>query len=382
MLTLPERRSLFLYIGLLLVLVMAGCGKTQTTGMPPETAVKAIQVIQRDTPVMYEFVGEIEANEEAQVRANISGTILDKMINGGDVVYKGQPLFRIDRRQYDAARLNYQAQLSEAEASLSRVRRDVIRYRNLAEKGAIAQQMLDNILAEEQQAAAKVGACQARLNQAVYDVDDTVVISPLDGKIAVNDLLSTGNYVQAGQTVLATISTANPVKVRFSMSENEYLHFARLNTGTEWGQMLKLVLSDGTQYPLSGKVEQVDRGLAQQTGTLTLKALFDNPQGLLVPGMFARVVASGEMRTGALLIPQRAVQEMLGKTFVMVVAEGETAEMRVVKLGPKIGNLQIVEDGLIPQDRIVVEGFMKAQPGMALKVTMIGSDDLLIPETK
>jgi membrane fusion protein (multidrug efflux system) len=195
--------------------------------------------------------------------------------------------------------------------------------------------------------------------------------------------VSVGNYIQAGQTIVATVSTVDPVRVKFTMSENEYLKFARKGlTPTEWGQDVKLMLSDGTEYALPGQVEQVDRGLAQQTGTLTLKATFGNPQNLLVPGMFARVVAIGETRKAALLIPQRAIQDLLGRTFVTVVGEGDKAESRPIKVGPKVGNLLVVEEGLSPQDRVVVEGFAKAQPGMPLKVTMINVNELQQPASK
>ncbi|MBP1765625.1 MAG: acrA, partial [Firmicutes bacterium] len=180
-----------------------------------------------------------------------------------------------------------------------------------------------------------------------------------------------------------TVSTVDPVQVRFSMSENEYLKFARMGSSPDaWGQQLKLVLSDGSEYPVTGHLEQIDRGMANQTGTLTMKAVFDNPRQLLVPGMFARIVATGETRPQAFLVPQRAVQELLGKTFVTVVGADNKAETRPVTMGPKVGNLQIVENGLTAQDIVIIEGFAKTQPGSPLKVTMIGPDDLAIPGTK
>lgn len=366
-----------------LMVLVTGCSKQQAARPQQTVSVKAMQVIQQDTPVTYEFVGEVEAKDEVQIKAKVSGNIVEKMVNGGDIVQKGQALFRIDSRQYAASSLNNQAQLAEAEAALSRTRRDVARYKQLAAQNAVAQQVLDNILAEEEQAEARVTASRARLQQADVDLDDTLVVAPLSGKVDIKDL-SVGNYVQAGQTVLATVSSADPVRVKFSMSENEYLRFARMGQGTntDWGQNLKLVLSDGSQYPLTGRVEQVDRVLAQQTGTLTLKAAFPNPEKLLVPGMFARLQAVGETRQGALLIPQRAVQELMGKTFVTVVAEGDKAETKVVKMGPRVGSLWVVEEGLTVQDRVVVEGLVKTQPGTQLQVTMIGQADLNIPERK
>ena len=365
-----------------MLIVTAGCSKQQAARPQQEVAVKAMQVIQKNTPVTYEFVGEIVAKDEVRIQSQVSGTILKKLVKGGDAVHAGQPLFEIDPRQYQAAVADAQGAVAAAQATLSNTRRDVLRYKSLAEQGGIAVQTLDTNISKAEQEQAVVLAAQAKLTRAQNDLADTVIVSPVDGRIGVGEL-SIGAFVQAGSTLLATVSTVDPVQVRFSMSENEYLKFARMgSTPDAWGQKLTLTLSDGSQYPLSGRLEQVDRGMANQTGTLTMKAVFDNPQQFLVPGMFARILAVGETREGALLIPQRAVQEMLGKTFVTVATADNKAETRPVKLGPKIGNMQIVEQGLSLQDIVVVEGFAKAQQGSPLKVTMMTPDNLTIPGTK
>lgn len=369
-------------LAVLLLFVTTGCSKQQAARPPQEVTVKAMQVIQKDTPVTYEYVGEIVAKDEVQIQARVSGNIARKLVKGGDTVRAGQPLFEIDNRQYTASVADVQAQVAQAQASLSNIRRDVTRYQSLAAQGGIAAQTLDTSLAQAEQAQAQVDAYQAKLAQANNDLTDTVIVSPVDGRIGVGEL-SVGRYVQAGSTVLATVSSVDPVQVRFSMSENEYLKFARMgNSPDAWGQNLKLLLSDGSTYPIAGHLEQIDRGMANQTGTLTMKAAFENPQHLLVPGMFARIVTVGENKIGALLIPQRAVQELLGKTFVTVVGADNKAETRAVKMGPKVGSLQVVEEGLTGQEVIVVEGFAKAQPGSPLKITMIGPDDLNIPVAK
>ncbi|TCL35211.1 membrane fusion protein (multidrug efflux system) [Anaerospora hongkongensis] len=369
-------------LAVLLLFVTTGCSKQQAARPPQEVTVKAMQVIQKDTPVTYEYVGEIVAKDEVQIQARVSGNIARKLVKGGDTVRAGQPLFEIDNRQYTASVADIQAQVAQAQASLSNIRRDVTRYQSLAAQGGIAAQTLDTSLAQAEQAQAQVDAYQAKLAQANNDLTDTVIVSPVDGRIGVGEL-SVGRYVQAGSTVLATVSSVDPVQVRFSMSENEYLKFARMgNSPDAWGQNLKLLLSDGSAYPIAGHLEQIDRGMANQTGTLTMKAAFENPQHLLVPGMFARIVTVGENKIGALLIPQRAVQELLGKTFVTVVGADNKAETRAVKMGPKVGSLQVVEEGLTGQEVIVVEGFAKAQPGSPLKITMIGPDDLNIPVAK
>ena len=375
------------YVSVLLILVLlfaTGCSRQTAKTGPQTIEVKATQVIQKDTPVTYEFVGQVTAKDQVEIRAKVAGNIVQKMVSGGATVQAGQPLFSIDRRQYDAALLNVRAQLAQSEASLTQSQRDLARYEQLAAQGAVSQQVYDNAVTQTQQTAAVVAANQAKVNQAEADIQDTMIVSPLSGRIDVKDL-SSGSFVQAGATTIATVSSVDPVFVQFSMSENEYLRFARMGRGnspTEWFGTLTLLLSDGSQYPLTGTIDQVDRGLTQNTGTLTLKAIFANPQHMLVPGMFARVVAQGEIRQGAMLIPQRAVQQMLGKNFVTVVDADSKAASRPIKLGPQIGTMWVVEEGLTPGDTVVVDGFQKAQPGTPLNVTMIVPEEPQTPAQK
>jgi len=366
----------------ILTVMLAGCGSKQAARQGQMAVqVKAMQVIQRDTPMVYQYVGQVQAKNEVKLRANVSGKIVDKMIKGGDMVKAGQPLFQIDRRPYEAAVLAARAQLAQAQTAYSQAKLDADRFRKLAEQQAIAQQALDAALAAERQQAALVEAYQAQLVRAENDLADTLVVAPFSGRIDVQDL-DVGSYVAAGDTVLATISSVDPMVVQFSISENEYLRLAKMGKGSlpnQWGQNLKLYLSDGSEYPLTGKVTQVDRGLTDSTGTLTVKATFANPDRLLVPGMFARVEVTGDTVKGALLVPQRAVQQLLDKYFVTVVGEGNKAESRPVTLGPKIGNLWLVEAGLKPGDVVVVEGAAKVQPGTPLEVVMLGPDELANP---
>lgn len=376
-----NRWCYFSLIFLVFVLLASGCSRQTANKGPQAVEVKAAQVIQRDTPVTYNYVGQVVAKNEVKIQSKVAGNIVNKMVEGGAYVQEGQPLFQIDRRQYEASLLNAQAQLAQAEATLSQTRRERGRYQQLAAQGAVAQQTLDNYVSQEQQNEAMVNAYQASVAQAEDNLQDTYIVSPLSGRVDVNDL-SAGSFVAAGSTTIATVSSVDPVFVQFSLSESDYLRFAKLGRGSspaEWFGNLTLVLADGTQYPLTGTVEQVDRGLAQNTGTLTIKAAFANPQQLLVPGMFARVVAQAEMRQGALLIPQRAVQKVLDKTFVTVVGEGDKAESRPVKLGSQFGDLYLVEEGLTVSDVIVVDGAQKTQPGTPLKVTMMSPEDLQTP---
>ena len=370
----------YMVLVILSMVLVSGCSK-QAAPAPQAVEVKVMQVVRKDTPIAYEFVGTIEAKNEVQIRAKVSGNIVAKMVTGGAEVSEGQPLFRIDSRQYNSALLTNQANAAQSEALLAKARKDVGRYNQLASQGAIAQQTLDNAVTEEQQSAAAANANWAKVQQAQEDIEDTTILSPLNGRIAINDL-SVGSFVTAGSTVMATISSVDPVMVKFSMSENEYLHFAKNNKGAspaEWGRDLKLILSDGSTYPITGQIEQVDKGLTTGTGTLSFKASFANPNKLLVPGMFARVAVQSEVRSGAFLIPQRAVQQMLDKTLITVVGEGDKAETRAVKMGTKVGNMWVVDEGVTENDRIVVEGFLKTPPGTPVSVIMIGPDDLQTP---
>jgi len=363
---------------------MSGCSKQGAQPAQQAVEVKVMQVVQKDTPISFEFVGAVEAKNEVQIRAKVSGNIVEKMVTGGASVSQGQPLFRIDSRQYNSALLTNQATAAQSEALLANARKDVGRYNQLAAQGAIAQQALDNAVAVEQQNAAAANANWSKVQQAQEDIEDTLILSPLNGRIDINEL-SIGSFVSAGSTIMATISSVDPVMVKFSMSENEYLQFAKKNQGTsptEWGRDLKLILSDGSTYPITGQIEQVDKGLATGTGTLSLKASFANPNKLLVPGMFARISVQSEVRSGALLIPQRAVQQMLDKTLVTVVGEGDKAETRAVKMGIRVGTMWVVEEGLTANDRVVVEGFLKTPPGTPVSVIMIGPDDLQAPAKK
>ncbi len=376
-----KRKKYCICLMIVLMLLAAGCGHQVVKG-PQAVEVKAMQVIQKDTSVTYNFVGQVVAKSEVKVQAKVSGNIVAKMVEGGAIVRQGESLFKIDNRQTNAALLAARADLAQSAATLSNSQLDAQRYRQLVAENAVSQQTLDTALSVVQQNSAVVDANQAKVQAAEADLQDTLIVSPIDGRIDVNDL-SIGSFVTAGSTTLATLSSVDPVFVQFSMSEDEYLKFAQRgnNAGSpgDWFGDLTLILSNGTQYPLKGRVEQVDRGLAQNTGTLTIKAGFANPQHVLVPGMFARIITQGETLSGALLIPQRAVQQLLGKNFVTVVGEGDKAESRPVTLGQQVDNYWVVQDGLTADDRIVVDGFQKAQPGTPLTITMIGPEDLQTP---
>lgn len=361
---------------------IAGCGgKGQEAAQAGKQAVpvQAIKVMQQDTPLSYEYAGQVQGKNEVLIQARVSGNITEKFVNGGDAVSKGQPLFSIDRRQYESALLSAQAELSKSEATLSNSRLDTQRYRELYKGNAISEQEMATQETIERQNEAVVNSQRALVKKAQDDLNDTVVVSPIDGRMDVNDV-SVGTFVQAGSTTLASVGSIDPVFVKFSMSENEYLKLMNLYSSDvnnlDWGSNVKLTLSNGNEYPISGKVEQIDRSLANNSGTLTVKATFANPNKLLIPGMFARAKISGEVEKNAILIPQRAVQQLLEKTFVIVVNAENKAEARTVKLGSKSGSFWIVKEGVAAGETVVVEGLTKIQDGISLDVTMVTPEDL------
>ena len=356
-----------------------GMGSGGMQGGP--VGVKAMQVVQRDTPINYEFVGKVTSKNEVKIMSKVSGNIVDKMVKGGDNVYKGQPLFRIDNKQYLSSINSAQAALTKSQASLRNTQRDVERYQKLAAIKGVAQQTLDSYEAQAEEEAATVESNRASLQQAMQDDQDTLIVSPVDGRIDVNDA-SGGQFVTAGSTTMGTISSLDPIWVQFSMSENEYIKLSRLGQGSlpaSFRGNLRLVLSDGSEYSLTGSVEQIDKGIGDTTGAIMIKASFNNSERFLVPGMFAKIIVPGELRAGAILIPQRAVKELLDETFVAVVGADNKAESRKVKMGERVGNRWVVNEGLAPGDVVVVEGIDKVKQGTDLNITMITPEVLQNP---
>ena len=209
------------------------------------------------------------------------------------------------------------------------------------------------------------------------NLDDTMIYAPMSGQLSVDDV-AVGTFVSAGQTTLVTIGSSNPIYAQFSISESDYLKFMTVQSMKENQNPIDvtITLSDGKVYPFVGRIVESDRELANNSGTLTIKSMFPNPSGLLLPGMFARVKLSGETRPNAILVPQRSVQQLLGKSFVMVVGKDGKSEARTVQLGDKIGSYYIVESGVTPQDTVIVEGLTNLQEGVDLAVTTVTAGEM------
>ena len=371
-----KKKILTMGLACLFVVNLTGCGKKQAQTGAKEVNVKAMKVIKRDTPITYDYTGFVEAKDEVQIKSRVTGTIVKKLVNGGDVVEAGQLLYVIDPRNYQNTVLQAQANLANAQANLANVQRDQARYQALYDQGAVAKQTLDNYNMQLQQAQATVNAQQALVASAQVDMGETNIVAPFSGKVDTN-CLNEGSIVTAQTTVLTSISNSDPMRVKFSLAENDYLKLMNGNTAN--GGELKdvtLQLSDGSIYPQKGVVNQVDRSVDSTTGTLTLKAQFPNPTGVLLPGMFAKINVVGATRPNAILIPQRAVTDLMYKHFVNVIGSDNKIEMREVKLGARIGRLWMVESGLDGTETIVVEGTQKVAKGSSVKPEMVTEKDL------
>jgi len=357
---------------------LTGCGSNQAAQTGGATPVKAMKAIQQDAPLSYEYAGQVKGKNEVKVQPRVSGTILEKSITGGQYVHAGQVLYKIDSRQYESAVLSAQATLAQSEATLNNSQIDLQRDQELLASAAIAEQTVTTQQSTVQQNQAAADANRALVKKAQENLDDTVVYAPMDGRLDVNDV-AVGTYASAGSTTLVTIGSVNPVFVQFSISENEYLKSTGLHQGDSMNKndaSVTIKLSDGTDYPIAGSIAQIDRSLSENTGTLTVKAIFDNPDNILLPGMFARVKISGEIVPNAILVPQRAVQQLLDKSFVIVVDGDNKSESRAVTLGEKVGSYYIIKDGIKADDTVVVEGLTKLQAGMDLNVTMVTPEEL------
>ena len=361
-------------------LSLAGCGR-KPPAVPPAAPVEVKAITAEASPtVMYaDKVGEVKGSQEVDIRSMVSGILLQKHFDDGAVVEKGQLLYSIDPREFRAQVANAEAQLASAEANLSRSRQDVERYRPLLADEAIARQVYDNAVAAARQAEAQVQASRAALDQTRLGIEYAQIRAPLQGRIGAVQVFP-GDLVTAGQTQLGTISSDDPAWVYFQISETEFLEFSKRQGSTSIAaddpvRIVKLILSDGSDYPLTGLINFGDRAVDPTTGTLKIRAEFPNPEHALIPGMFARVRATTGQSVNALVVPDRAVQEQLGKYFLTVVGAEDKAELRPVTLGPRFGNRQVIASGLEPGDRVVVEGLQKARPGSPLKVVAVTLED-------
>ncbi len=400
-----------LIVFIALVASTTGCTNTQASPSPPPPTVETVQVQQKDVTIFHEWIGTLDGLVNADIKAQVSGYLVRQDYTEGSFVQKGQPLFEIDPRPFQAAldqaegRLaqsqgqlaQARAQLDQAEAQVSvavanqhRTQLDVDRYTPLAQQQAITQQDLDNAtqnnmaaLAQLQSARAAVStarativsttaaveSAKAELETARINLGFTKLTSPIDG-VPGRAQLQIGSLVSPSSGVITTVSTLDPIKVYFTVSEQELIDYTRRFPTAAERQAdfakrdLQLVLADGSVYPHNGKFEFADREVDVKTGAIRLAGLFPNPGNSLRPGQYGRIRAAVSTQNGALLVPQRAVADLQGNNQIAVVDSSNIVHIRTVKLGATVGSRWIVTDGIQAGDRVVAEGLQKVQEGL------------------
>jgi membrane fusion protein, multidrug efflux system len=368
----PSRRPQLVPLALVAVSALslaAGCGPKA----PPQTGgplkVLVAPVLQQDVPIYMEAIGQTRGSVEVEIRARVEGYLESIDYREGSWVHKGQLLYVIDEQPFIADLARARANQASAQASAAKADRDVARYRPLAEQDAISREELDNALSSQEATRAQLDAAIATVRSAELNLGYCRITAPLSGVIGISQV-SVGNLVGRGQsTLLTSVSAVDPIWVRFSIPEADYLRYAERaeTTKTRLGTVrrnIQLVLADGSTYAERGSMRATERVVDPATGALTLEAEFPNPHRLLMPGQFARVRGLVERRTGAILVPQRAVTELQGTYFVTVVKGDDTVEQRPVRPSQRLGTYWVIDQGLAPGERVVVEGQMRLRPGM------------------
>jgi membrane fusion protein, multidrug efflux system len=352
-----------------LLLTLSACSKEKAPAAMPAPEVPVVTVGAKDTPLDFELVAQLRGFEDVEIRARVEGYLESIDYKEGSTVKKGQRLFTIDDQQYIAALAQAQATLANAQTQFDKADLDVTRFTPLAAERAVSQAELDNALSARKSGRAAIEAAKANLEKVRLNLSYTKITSPIQG-LAGKAEHKVGDLVGKGDpTLLTTVSSIDPIRVSVAIPEADYLRFTR---SIDAGKAVRasappvLILSDGTRHPYPGKLLFVDRAVDPQTGTLRVDLSFPNPEKTLRPGLYGKVKAESEVVKDALLVPQRAVQELQGTYTVVVVGEGDKVETRKVKPGQKVGNLWIIEEGLKNGDRVVIEGFQRLRDGMVV----------------
>jgi len=383
-----QKRNLLIggVLGVIVLALIVGALRPskQAMGAQPSTPdVEVAQVQKEDVPIYGDWIGTLDGLVNADVRAQVTGYLLKQGYQEGASVKQGQLLFQIDPRPFQAALDQAEGQLAQAKAALAnaaavqrRTELDVQRYKPLAEQQAASQQDLDNAvqnnlaaIATVETAKAQIKTYEAAVETANINLDFTRLVAPIDG-IAGQAQLQVGALVSPNSGVVTSVSTVNPIKVYFTVSEPQYLSW-RARFPTEESRLqadkelrLQLILADGSTYPHEGKFYFADRQVNESTGAIRLAGLFPNPNNILRPGGYGKVRAVIRTQPGALLVPQRAVSELQGGYQVAVVDGEDKVSIRTVNVGDRVGNQWVIADGLKVGERVVAEGIQKVRPGM------------------
>ncbi|MGH7495873.1 MAG: efflux RND transporter periplasmic adaptor subunit [bacterium] len=358
-----------------------GCGEKEPTTTAAPTEVKVVAVAQRDVPITREWVGQTLGAVDIEIRARVNGWLQGIHFREGTEVKKGALLYTIDTSELDQTVAESKGKLAEARTLLARAESDVNRYRPLAAAGAVSQRDLETALAEYGARKGEVEAAQASLRLTEINLGYAHITAPIDGLIGIS-AARVGDFVgrPPNPVILNTISRVDSIHVRFSITEQEYLELVRqLQTEAQQAAQrqkreLEMVLADGSRYPYKGHVSFAQRQIDAATGTLQFEASFPNPERLVRPGQFARIMTVVDQRKGAVVVPGRALTELQGQYLLYVVGEGNKVVMRRVVLGPKAGAFTVIEQGVNAGEKVIVEGLQRIRPDMVVAPTEISAD--------
>jgi len=360
--------SILSLFGVIFALSMSGCEKPKEPVAASPTQVLVTEVLQKDVPVQQEWVGTLDGMVNAQINAQVTGYLIKQNYKEGELVKKGQLMYEIDPRTFQANLDQAKSNLAKQQAVLKTARLDLDRIKRLLPENAVSVRDRDNAAGREASAGAEVMAAQAAVESAQLALGFTKITSPIEGiagisKAQLGDLVGPGTSAN----VLTSVSQIQPIRAYLGLSEQQYLQFAREKETHDERQQpipLQLILSDGTTYPYGGKFYFANRQVDVKTGTIEIAVLFPNPDKLLRPGQFALIRAIINTEIGALLVPQQAVTQLQSMSQIAVVNSDNTVDIRIVKPGVRVGSLWVINEGLHPGEYVIVEGLQKVRNGM------------------
>ena len=369
----------------LAAVLLSSCDSAQDTAKVPMLTVEVVDSERRDVPLTIEMVGTTLGAQDVPIRARVEGFLETMNFREGRFVKKGDLLYTIDAQPFQAKLVKAQSELAGAHTHLAKAEADLGRIRPLAEMKAVSEQDLDSAVAQDAAARAGVRAAEAQVKLAEIELSYTRISAPIDGLIGLTKARP-GEFVgrEPNPVVLNTLSDIDPIRVRFSISEREYLilarHYLETRDGTERTPDeqpdLELILADGTMHNYSGKASAASQAIDAETGTYTVDATFPNPRGLLLPGQFARVRAPYRTLEDVVVVPKKSLVELQGRYKVYVVTTDNAVEVRDVTLGPATGSDVVIETGLDEGESVIVEGTQKVRAGMIVNPRAVSSTAL------
>ena len=353
---------------------LSGCKEKTHTGPPPPPLVEVTTVTQADVPIYHDWIGVLDGFVNAHIRAQVTGYLTSQNYKEGDPIKKGDLLFEIDPRPFQAALDQAKGQLAQAEAKRGKSQQDVKRYAPLVKDKAISQEEYDDAVQADLEAQAAVLAAKAQVEQAQLNLGFTKIVSPIDGMASIANG-QIGDLVGPNTGELTTVSQVDPIKVYYNVTEQAYINFTKLFTteSDRYAQLgkleIELLLASGETYPLKGHIYAADRQVSPTTGALRIAAVFPNPNAALRPGQFGRVRVKFDLAKNSPLVPQKAVSELQGSYQVAVVESDNKVHIQPVRVGERSGTFWVIQEGLKPGQRVIVDGLQKVKEGTVVQTT-------------